>query len=97
MYAQVANAYGAGLTDWDQSSLYGKLCIFAFAAWGGHNDGVIAGLAVCGIMLSVTSAACGELGLQSACMRCHCCRLPDMWMSTSLAAKLGQMFDVCFQ
>ena len=58
---QVANAYGAGLTDWDQSSLYGKLCIFAFAAWGGQNDGVIAGLAVCGIMLSVTSAACGEL------------------------------------
>ena len=62
--AQVANAYGAGLTDWDQSSLYGKLCIFAFAAWGGRDDGVIAGLAVCGIMLSVTSAACGELTRQ---------------------------------
>ena len=61
LHVQVANAYGAGLTDWDQSSLYGKLCIFAFAAWGGQNDGVIAGLAVCGIMLSVTSAACGEL------------------------------------
>lgn len=60
MCVQVANAYGAGLTDWDQSSLYGKLCIFAFAAWGGQENGVIAGLAVCGIMLSVTSAACGE-------------------------------------
>ena len=74
MHVQVANAYGAGLTDWDQSSLYGKLCIFAFAAWGGHNDGVIAGLAVCGIMLSVTSAACGELTLQCALYmnRSHC-------------------------
>lgn len=61
----MANAYGAGLTDWDQSSLYGKLCIFAFAAWGGRDDGVIAGLAVCGIMLSVTSAACGEVTLRS--------------------------------
>lgn len=75
MHAQVANAYGAGLTDWDQSSLYGKLCIFAFAAWGGHNDGVIAGLAVCGIMLSVTSAACGELTLQNALfINRPCCR-----------------------
>lgn len=42
------------------SSLYGKLCIFAFAAWAGHNGGVTAGLAVCGVMLSVTSAACCE-------------------------------------
>jgi hypothetical protein len=56
---QVANAYGCGLTDWDMSSLYGKLCIFAFAAWAGQNGGVIAGLGVCGVMLSVTSAAAG--------------------------------------
>ena len=56
---QVCNAYGAGLTDWDMSSLYGKLCIFAFAAWAGQNGGVTAGLAICGVMLSVTSAACG--------------------------------------
>ena len=69
LHVQVANAYGAGLTDWDQSSLYGKLCIFAFAAWGGQNDGVIAGLAVCGIMLSVTSAACGELATGMLCVQ----------------------------
>ena len=56
---QVCNAYGAGLTDWDMSSLYGKLCIFAFAAWGGGHGGVTAGLAICGVMLSVTSAAAG--------------------------------------
>ena len=42
------------------ASLYGKLCIFAFAAWAGHNGGVTAGLAICGVMLSVTSAACCE-------------------------------------
>ncbi|CAL8462318.1 g1851 [Coccomyxa elongata] len=58
----VCNAYGAGLTDWDMSSLYGKLCIFAFAAWAGHNGGVTAGLAICGVMLSVTSAACSLMG-----------------------------------
>ncbi len=78
----VANAYGAGVTDWDQArlppgsgtaphpltpppltacagaqaSLFGKLGIFAFAAWGGaQGGGVIAGLAVCGVLLSVTS------------------------------------------
>ena len=56
---QVCNAYGAGLTDWDMASLYGKLCIFAFAAWAGNHGGVTAGLAVCGIMLSVTTAAAG--------------------------------------
>ena len=59
--AQVCNAYGSGLTDWDMSSLYGKLCIFAFAAWAGSDGGVTAGLAICGVMLSVTSAACGAL------------------------------------
>ena len=33
----VCNAYGAGLTDWNVASTYAKLCIFAFAAWGGKN------------------------------------------------------------
>ena len=55
-----ANAYAAGLTDWDMASMYGKLCIFAFAAWGGvGGGGVIAGLAICGVVLSTTSAASG--------------------------------------
>jgi len=55
-----ANAYAAGLTDWDMASMYGKLCIFAFAAWGGvAGGGVIAGLAICGVVLSTTSAASG--------------------------------------
>lgn len=63
---QVANAYGCGLTDWDTASLYGKLCIFAFAAWAGQSGGVTAGLAVCGVMISVTSAAAG-----APSSRCH--------------------------
>lgn len=42
------------------ASMYGKLCIFAFAAWGGvSGGGVIAGLAICGVVLSTTSAAAG--------------------------------------
>ena len=44
----------------EQASLFGKLGIFAFAAWAGaQGGGVIAGLAVCGVFLAVTSAAAG--------------------------------------
>ena len=54
----VANSYGAGLTDQDNSSMYGKLCIFIFAAWAGTaNQGVIAGLGMCGVILAATSQA----------------------------------------
>eukprot|EP00884_Botryococcus_braunii_P021600 jgi/Botrbrau1/8123/Bobra.0308s0016.1 len=54
-----ANAYAAGLTDWDMASMYGKLCIFAFASWAGNQGGVIAGLAICGVVLSTANAAAG--------------------------------------
>ena len=51
-------AYIAGLTDQDNSSMFGKFCIFIFAAWAGsQNDGVVVGLVVCGIVLSTTSQA----------------------------------------
>ncbi|EIE18748.1 OPT superfamily oligopeptide transporter [Coccomyxa subellipsoidea C-169] len=54
----VANAYGAGLTDFDMSSIYGTVAIFAFAAWtGSQNGGVIAALAVCGLVMASTSSA----------------------------------------
>ena len=57
-FMAVANSYGAGLTDQDNSSMYGKLCIFIFAAWAGTaNQGVIAGLGMCGVILSATSQA----------------------------------------
>ncbi|EFN55181.1 hypothetical protein CHLNCDRAFT_57961 [Chlorella variabilis] len=53
-----ANAYGAGLTDWNMASLYGKLAIFLFAAWAGLDaGGVITGLAVCGVMFASVGAA----------------------------------------
>ena len=56
-----------------QASLFGKIGIFAFAAWAGaQNGGVIAGLGVCGIFLSVTSAAAGALCTQS-CLRARLC------------------------
>ncbi|XP_062222603.1 metal-nicotianamine transporter YSL2-like isoform X2 [Phragmites australis] len=45
-----SNAYGTGLTDINMSYNYGKIALFIFAAWGGKDDGVIAGLVGCGIV-----------------------------------------------
>lgn len=52
------NAYGAGLTDWSLASTYGKLAIFTIGAWAGaSHGGVLAGLAACGVMMSIVSTA----------------------------------------
>ncbi|KAG1362811.1 putative metal-nicotianamine transporter YSL12 [Cocos nucifera] len=52
------NAYGCGLTDWSLASAYGKLAILIIGAWAGaSNGGVIAGLAACGVMMSIVSTA----------------------------------------
>ncbi|KAL3688952.1 hypothetical protein R1sor_015261 [Riccia sorocarpa] len=52
------NAYGCGLTDWSLASNYGKLLLFIFAAWAGSGGGgIIAGLAACGVMMSIVSTA----------------------------------------
>ncbi|GMI88732.1 YELLOW STRIPE like 7 [Hibiscus trionum] len=51
------NAYGAGLTDWSLASTYGKLAIFTIGAWAGQNDGVLAGLIACGVMMNIVSTA----------------------------------------
>ncbi|TVU14062.1 hypothetical protein EJB05_37508, partial [Eragrostis curvula] len=51
------NSYGAGLTDWNLASTYGKIGLFIFASWVGQNGGVIAGLAACGVMMSIVSTA----------------------------------------
>ncbi|KAJ1694089.1 hypothetical protein LUZ63_010787 [Rhynchospora breviuscula] len=51
------NAYGAGLTDWNLASTYGKLFIFIIGAWAGSNGGVLAGLAACGIMMSIVTTS----------------------------------------
>lgn len=52
------NAYGCGLTDWSLASTYGKLAIFIIGAWAGSaNGGVLAGLAACGVMMSIVSTA----------------------------------------
>lgn len=51
------NAYGTGLTDWSLASTYGKLALFIFGAWAGANGGVLVGLAVCGVMMSVVATA----------------------------------------
>ncbi|KAJ4803367.1 YELLOW STRIPE like 5 [Rhynchospora pubera] len=52
------NAYGAGLTDWSLASTYGKLFIFIIGAWAGSNGGVLAGLAACGVMMSIVTTSC---------------------------------------
>ncbi|XP_058103080.1 probable metal-nicotianamine transporter YSL6 [Magnolia sinica] len=51
------NSYGTGLTDWSLSSTYGKVGLFIFASLVGANGGVIAGLAACGVMMSIVSTA----------------------------------------
>uniref|UniRef100_A0A453P4Z2 Metal-nicotianamine transporter YSL12 n=5 Tax=Triticinae TaxID=1648030 RepID=A0A453P4Z2_AEGTS len=52
------NAYGMGLTDWSLATTYGKLGIFVFGAWAGaSHGGVIAGLAACGVMMTIVATA----------------------------------------
>lgn len=51
------NSYGTGLTDWSLATTYGKLGLFIFASCVGSNGGVIAGLAACGVMMSIVSTA----------------------------------------
>ncbi|XP_075483421.1 putative metal-nicotianamine transporter YSL12 [Primulina tabacum] len=52
------NAYGCGLTDWSLASNYGKLAILIFSSWVGlDHGGIIAGLASCGVMMSIVSTA----------------------------------------
>ncbi|KAL5983080.1 putative metal-nicotianamine transporter ysl7 [Asimina triloba] len=52
------NSYGCGLTDWSLASSYGKLAIFIFGSWVGMDKGgVLAGLAACGVMMSIVSTA----------------------------------------
>jgi OPT family oligopeptide transporter len=51
------NAYGMGLTDWSLASTYGKLALFIFGAWAGTHGGVLAGLALCGVMMPIAATA----------------------------------------
>ncbi|GLT37747.1 hypothetical protein SLA2020_120480, partial [Shorea laevis] len=52
-----SNAYGCGPTDWSLASTYGKLAIFVTGALAGSHDGVLAGLAACGVMMNSISTA----------------------------------------
>ncbi|KAE8690177.1 Metal-nicotianamine transporter YSL1 [Hibiscus syriacus] len=52
------NAYGAGLTDINMAYNYGKVALFVLAALTGKENGVVAGLAGCGLIKSVVSVAC---------------------------------------
>ena len=57
-FFSLANSYAAGLTDQDNSSIYGKLAILIFSAWAGTSGGgVIAGLGICGVVVAATSQA----------------------------------------
>ncbi|KAI3944030.1 hypothetical protein MKW98_015182 [Papaver atlanticum] len=48
-----SNAYGAGLTDMNMAYNYGKVALFALAAIGGKDSGVIAGLIGCGLVKQI--------------------------------------------
>ncbi|KAI3501497.1 hypothetical protein L1887_29368 [Cichorium endivia] len=52
------NAYGAGLTDINMAYNYGKIGLFMMAALAGKEDGVVAGMAGCGLVKSVVSVSC---------------------------------------
>lgn len=52
------NSYGCGLTDWSLASTYGKIVLFMIASLvGGSGGGVLAGLAACGVMMSIVATA----------------------------------------
>ncbi|KAF9666209.1 hypothetical protein SADUNF_Sadunf16G0205600 [Salix dunnii] len=51
------NSYGTGLTDWNLTSTYGKIGLFIIASLVGSDGGVVAGLAACGVMMSIVSTA----------------------------------------
>ncbi|KAI3457815.1 hypothetical protein Pfo_014478 [Paulownia fortunei] len=51
------NSYGTGLTDWSLASTYGKIGLFIIASLVGSHGGVLAGLAACGVMMSIVSTA----------------------------------------
>ncbi|KAI3776863.1 hypothetical protein L1987_46653 [Smallanthus sonchifolius] len=51
------NSYGCGLTEWSLASTYGKIGLFIISSLVGSDGGVIAGLAGCGVMMSIVSTA----------------------------------------
>lgn len=51
------NAYGAGLTDMNMAYNYGKVGLFVMAALAGKENGVVAGLAGCGLVKSVVNVS----------------------------------------
>ncbi|KAL6533499.1 putative metal-nicotianamine transporter ysl6 [Orobanche minor] len=51
------NSYGTGLTDWSLASTYGKIGLFIVSSIVGSHGGVVAGLAACGVMMSIVSTA----------------------------------------
>jgi OPT family oligopeptide transporter len=68
------NSYGMGLTNLNLAPTYGKIALFLFASLVGSSEGgVIAGLAACGIIMSIACSAadlmqdfkCGFLTLSS--------------------------------
>ncbi|KAG5619961.1 hypothetical protein H5410_005179 [Solanum commersonii] len=62
-YPSSSTRSNAGLTDWSLASNYGKIAILTFSYWVGmENGGVIAGLASCGLMMSMLDTASGLMG-----------------------------------
>jgi len=63
------NTYGDGLTDWDMASMYGKLSILLFAAWGGSDGGITAGLVrVTGVVPSCKQRSPNSLAVGSSAL-----------------------------
>lgn len=83
------NSYGTGLTDWSLASTYGKIGLFVFASLVGSKGGVIAGLAACGVMMSIVSTA-ADLMQVRMCVQSICFNLNLKWQ-TKLLTLLGEV------
>ncbi|RLM60848.1 putative metal-nicotianamine transporter YSL17 [Panicum miliaceum] len=54
----LCNAYGAGVTDMNMSTTYGKIALLVVSSWvGAERGGVVAGLVACGVIAAAVSSA----------------------------------------
>eukprot|EP00884_Botryococcus_braunii_P005782 jgi/Botrbrau1/15204/Bobra.0149s0063.1 len=98
-FFSVANSYGAGLTDWNMASVYGKIALFCFAAWASEGGGIIAGLGMCGVLLATTNAAAdlmqdfrtGFITLSSPRSHVRC----PAWWAPSLGCSWDRLPSTC--
>ncbi|RLN04293.1 putative metal-nicotianamine transporter YSL17 [Panicum miliaceum] len=81
------NAYGAGVTDMNLSTTYGKIALLGVSSWvGTERGGVVAGLVACGVIAAAVSSA-------SECMQGPApCWVYDMGVLDVVDAPYAQVY-----